>query len=145
MIERLKQDLKDAMRKSDANAVSTLRMLISQVQYARIEAKRDLKDEDYLALLQRAVKTRREAIEHYEKGGRPDLAAKEKAEIAVVERYLPQALSPEETARAVDALLGEMGISEKKDMGRAMKEFMARHRGKVDGKVVNGLIAARLK
>ena len=145
MIERLKQDLKDAMRKSDANAVSTLRMLISQVQYARIEAKRDLKDEDYLALLQRAVKTRREAIEHYEKGGRPDLAAKEKAEIAVVERYLPQALSPEETARAVDALLGEMGISEKKDMGRAMKEFMARHRGRVDGKVVNGLIAARLK
>ncbi|PYS94860.1 MAG: glutamyl-tRNA amidotransferase [Acidobacteria bacterium] len=145
MIERLKQDLKDAMRKGDANAVSTLRMLISQAQYARIEAKRDLKDEDYVALLQRAVKTRREAIEHYEKGGRPELAAKEKAEIAVVERYLPQALGPEETARAVDALLAELGISEKKDLGRAMKEFMARHRGKVDGKVVNGLIASRLK
>ena len=145
MIEKLKADLSQAMRQKDAIATATLRMLISQVQYARIEAKRDLKDEDYLALLQRAVKTRREAIEHYEKGGRADLAAKEKAEIAVVERYLPQALSPEETAREVDTLLAELGISEKKDLGRAMKEFMARHRGKVDGKVVNGLIASRLK
>ena len=145
MIERLKADLSEAMRKKDAVTLATLRMLISQVQYARIEAKRDLTEDDYLAVLQRAVKTRREAIEHYEKGGRPELAAKEKAEIAVVERYLPQAMTPEETARAVDALLAELGITEKKDLGRAMKEFMARNRGRVDGKTVNALIASRLK
>lgn len=145
MIERFKSDLKEAMRRGDANAVSTLRMLISQAQYARIEAKRDLGEQDYLALLQRAVKTRREAIEQYEKGGRPELAAKERAEIGVVERYLPQAMSPEEMARAVDALLHELGIGERKDLGRAMKEFMARHRGRVDGKAVNSLIASRLR
>jgi uncharacterized protein len=145
MIDRLKADLQDAMRRGDATTVSTLRMLISQAQYARIERKRDLGEEDYAMLLQRAVKTRREAIEQYEKGGRADLVAKEKAEIAVVERYLPKGLDPEETSRAIDALLKELGISEKKDLGRAMKEFMARYRGRVDGKAVNGLIAARLK
>ena len=145
MIERIKADLKEAMKRGDATAVSTLRMLVSQVQYARIELKRELKEEDYLTVLQRAVKTRRESIEQYEKGGRRDLAEKEKAEIAVVERYLPAALGPEETVRAVDALLQELGITEKKDLGRAMKEFMARHRGRVDGKSVNALFAARLK
>ncbi|HEU4402899.1 MAG TPA: GatB/YqeY domain-containing protein [Candidatus Polarisedimenticolia bacterium] len=145
MIDRFKSDLKEAMRRGDAPTTSTLRMLISQVQYARIEAKRDLKEEDYLVLLQRAVKTRREAIEQYEKGGRQDLADKEKSEIALIERYLPAGLSPEETARAVDALLKELGISEKKELGRAMKEFMARHKGRVDGKAVNSLIASRLK
>ncbi len=145
MIERFKEDLKEAMRRGEATRVATLRMLISQVQYARIEARRDLKEEDYLTLLQRAVKTRREAIEQYEKGGRKDLADKERAEIAVVEAYLPQAMSPEETARVVDDLLRALGITEKKDLGRAMKEFMARHRGRADGKSVNALIASRLK
>ena len=145
MIAKLKADLGEAMRRGDAVAVSTIRMLISQVQYARIELKHDLEEQDYLAVLQRAVKTRREAIEQYEKGGRKELADKERSEIAVVERYLPKGMSPEETAAAVDALLRELGITGKKDLGRAMKEFMARHRGRVDGKSVNALIAARLK
>jgi UMF1 family MFS transporter len=145
MLTRLKADLGEAMRRGEATAVSTIRMLISQVQYARIELKRDLQDQDYLTLLQRAVKTRRESIEQYEKGGRKDLAEKERAEIAVVERYLPAGMSPEETAAAVEALLRDLGISEKKDLGRAMKEFMARHRGSVDGRAVNALIASRLK
>ena len=145
MIEKLKADLTQAMRRHETITVATLRMLISQVQYARIEAKRELVEDDYLTLLQRAVKTRREAIEQYDKGGRKDLADKERAEIVVIEGYLPAALGAEETAAAVDALLQELGISEKKDLGRAMKEFMSRHRGRVDGKTVNALIASRLK
>ena len=145
MLETLKADLKQAMLRKDAQAVSTLRLLISQFQYARIQAGRDLTEADALSLLQRAVKTRREAIEQYEKGGRQDLADKERAEITVVERYLPQGMSPEETSRAVDALLAELQISEKRDLGRAMKEFMARYRGRVDGKVANSLIASRLR
>ena len=145
MIDRLKADLTEAIRRKDTIAMSTLRMLISQVQYARIEAKRDLTDDDYLTVLQRGVKTRREAIEHYDKGGRKDLADKERAEIAIVERYLPAGMSPEETAQVVDGLLLELGITGKKDLGRAMKEFMARHRGRVDGKAVSALIASRLK
>jgi uncharacterized protein len=145
MLDTLKADLKAAMLKGDATATATLRMLISAFQYARIQAGRDLGEDDALGLLQRAVKTRREAIELYEKGGRADLAAKEAAEIAVVERYLPRAMDPAETAAAVDALLSELAITEKKDLGRAMKEFMARHRGRADGKTVNALIASRLK
>jgi uncharacterized protein len=145
MLTRFKTDLAAAMRKGDTTTVSTLRMLISQAQYARIELKRDLNDDDVLGLLQRGVKTRREAIEQYEKGGRKDLADKERAEIGVIERYLPAPLSPEETTQAVEALLRELGITEKKDLGRAMKEFMARHRGRVDGKSVNALIASRLR
>ncbi|PYT11370.1 MAG: glutamyl-tRNA amidotransferase [Acidobacteria bacterium] len=145
MIDRLKADLADAMRRKETVAVSTIRMLMSQIQYARIEAKRELTQDDYIAVLQRGVKTRREAIEQYEKGGRKDLADKERAEIAVIERYLPAAMSAEELAQAVDALLKEIGVTEKKDLGRAMKEFMGRHRGRVDGKSVNALIASRLK
>jgi len=145
MLDRLKEDLKEAMRRSDAVAVGTIRMLISQMQYARIQAGKDLGEDDVLALLQRAVKTRRDSIEQFEKGGRADLAAKERAEIVVVERYLPAAMGSEDMTKAVDALLAELGITEKKDLGRAMKEFMARHRGRVDGKTANALIASRLK
>ncbi|HKQ98083.1 MAG TPA: GatB/YqeY domain-containing protein [Candidatus Polarisedimenticolia bacterium] len=145
MIDTLKNDLKDAMRRADAVSVGTLRMLISQFQYARIQAGHDLTEEEAIAVLQRAVKTRRESIEQFQKAGRAELAAKEEAEIGVVERYLPKGLNPDEVGRAIDALLSELGITEKRDLGRAMKEFMARHRGKVDGKAVNALIAARLK
>jgi len=145
MLDRLKADLTRAMRERDATVVSTLRMLISQAQYARIEARRDLRDEDYIALLQRAVKTRRESIAQFERGRRADLADKERAEIAVIERYLPAPMSDEEAGLAVDALLREIGAAGTKDLGRAMKEFMARYRGRVDGKAVNALIAARLK
>jgi uncharacterized protein YqeY len=145
MIETLKADLKQAMLHKEATAVATLRMLISQFQYARIQAGRDLTDDEAVLLLKRAVKTRREAIEQYEKGARRDLADKEQAEIAVVERYLPQAMSPEETAKAVEDLLAELQISDRRDLGRAMKEFMARYRGRVDGKAANALIASRLR
>jgi len=145
MIDTLKADLKEAMRTGDRTRIDTIRMLLSQIQYARIELKREPGEEDLLVVLQRGVKTRREAVEQYEKGGRSDLAAKERAEIAVIESYLPASMTAEETSAAVDALLSELDITQKKDMGRAMKEFMARYRGRVDGKSVNALIAARLK
>lgn len=145
MIDRLKADLKEAMRTGDRTRIDTIRMLLSQIQYARIELKREPGEEDLLVVMQRGVKTRREAVEQYEKGGRADLAAKERAEIAVIETYLPASMTADETSAAVDALLKELDITLKKDMGRAMKEFMARYRGRVDGKSVNALIAARLE
>jgi len=145
MIDRIKNDLKDAMRRRDALATSTLRMLLSQLQYARIELKREPGEDDMLAVLQRAVKTRREAVEQYRKGGRADLAGKEEAEIALIQGYLPEAMSSSEVEQAVDALIGELGVTDRKDLGRVMKEFMARYRGRVDGKAANALIASRLK
>ena len=145
MIDRLKADLREAMRSGDRTRIDTIRMLLSQIQYARIEMQREPGEEDLIAILRRGVKTRREAVEQYDKGGRADLAAKERAEIGVIEGYLPASMSDEETGAAVDALLAELGITLKKDMGRAMKEFMARYRGRADGKSVNALLAARLK
>jgi uncharacterized protein YqeY len=144
VIERLQADLKDAMKKGDAIAVSTLRMLMSQMQYAKIQVGHPLTEAEAITVFERAVKTRREAIEQYEKGNRPELAQKERDEIAVVTRYLPQAMTPEETAAAVDALIAELQAKDKKDLGRVMKEFQARHRGRADGKTVSALIASRL-
>ena len=145
MLDKLRSDLLDAMRSGNRTRIDTIRMLVSQLQYARIDLKRDPNEADVIAVLRRAVKTRRDAIELYEKAGRTDRAEKERAEILVVEGYLPAGMTPEELAAAVDAVLGDLGISQKKDMGRAMKEFMARHQGCADGKAVNALIAARLK
>lgn len=144
MIERLQADLKDAMKKGDALALSTIRLLLSQMQYAQIQAGHPLTEAESIAVFERAVKTRREAIEQYERGGRPELAAKERAEIGIVERYLPQPLTPGETVAAVDALIAELGANDRKDLGRVMKEFQARHRGRADGKTVSALIASRL-
>jgi uncharacterized protein YqeY len=145
MIDRLKSDLSQAMKSGDKTAVSVLRMVLSAARYASIEEKRELSDDELLALIQKSIRTRRESVEAFRKGNREDLALREEAEIALLERYLPAQMGAEELARAVDQLLAEMGITQKKEMGRAMKEFMARHRGVADGKAVNALIAARLK
>jgi uncharacterized protein YqeY len=145
MIDRLKADLTQAMKSGDKTAVSVLRMLLSSARYASIEARRDLDEGEVLALIQKGIRSRRESVEAFRKGSREDLAQREEAEIALLERYLPAQMGAEEMERAVDRLLQELGITQKKEMGRAMKEFLARHRGAADGKAVSAVIAARLK
>jgi len=144
MIQRIQEDLKRAMKSGDKVAVSVLRMLISSFKYSSLEAKRDLTEEEAAALVLKSIRSRKESIEAFRAGGRPDLADKEEAELQIVERYLPAQMDGAELERAVADLLAELGITQKKDMGRAMKEFMARHRGKADGKAVNALMAAKL-
>jgi|SRR5437867_7941179 len=145
MQERIQADLKQAMKAGDKTTVSVLRMLLSALKYASIEEKRDLKEEEFASLVQKSVRSRKESIEAFRKGGRGDLVEREEAELKVLERYLPAQMAGVELEQAVDRLLSELGITEKKDLGRAMKEFMARHRGKADGKAVNALIASRLR
>ena len=145
MQERIQADLKQAMKAGDKTTVSVLRMLLSALKYASIEEKRDLKEEEFASLVQKSVRSRKESIEAFRKGGRGDLVEREEAELKVLERYLPAQMAGIELEQAVDRLLSELGITEKKDLGRAMKEFMARHRGKADGKAVNALIASRLR
>jgi uncharacterized protein YqeY len=145
MMDRIQSDLKEAMKSGDKIAVSTLRLLLSMIRYAAIETKRDLRDDETAALIQKAIRARRESIDAFRKGNRPDLVQQEEAELGVLMRYLPAQLEGEELEQAVDQLLRETGITQKKDMGRAMKEFMARHRGKADGKAVSVLLGARLK
>ena len=145
MQERIQADLRQAMKAGDKTTVSVLRMLLSALKYASIEEKRDLKEEEFASLVQKSVRSRKESIEAFRKGGRGDLVEREEAELKVLERYLPAQMAGVELEQAVDRLLSELGITEKKDLGRAMKEFMARHRGKADGKAVNALIASRLR
>ena len=145
MMDRIQSDLKQAMKSGDKTTLSVLRMLLSSLKYAAIDQKRDLDETEAAAVIQRAIRSRKESIEAFRAGGRADLAEQETRELAVLERYLPAQMEGAELERVVDELLAATGITEKKDLGRAMKEFMARHKGKADGKAVNALIASRLR
>jgi hypothetical protein len=145
MIDRIQSDLKAAMKSGDKVTVSTLRMLLSQIHYAGIQEQRELDDSETAALVQKAIRSRKESVEAFRKGGREDLARKEEAELEVLGRYLPQQLEGADLERAVDTLIAELAITQKKDLGRAMKELMARHKGRVDGKTASALLASRLR
>jgi hypothetical protein len=148
--DRLLDDLKAAMKAQDAKRLATLRMLKAEVLKGEV-ALRETKGLDYhlddaevTRLLSAYAKQRRESIEAYRKGGREDLAAQEEAELAIVEGYLPTALSEDEVRAVVEAVIAETGASSKKDLGAVMKAAMARLQGAADGKLVNRLAAERL-
>ena len=134
MLARLEADLKEALKAGQKRRVSTLRLLLSALKNERIQLQRDLTDEEVEAAIRRAVKQRREAIEQYGLGGRSDLVAAETEELGILEAYLPRSLSDEELEGAVAGIIREKGLQSGKDVGTLMKELMARHRGKVDGK-----------
>ena len=145
MISRIQEELKQAMKAGDKTTVSVLRMLLSSLRYASIAEKRELRDEEFSALVQKSIRSRKESIDAFRNGGREDLAQKEEGELKILERYLPAQMQGAELEKAVDQILLDLGITEKKDLGRAMKEFMNRHKGKADGKQVNALMASRLR
>ena len=134
MQARIEQDLKAAMKSGDKRRVSTLRLLLSALKNEKINSQRELTSEEAEAIIRRAVKQRKESIEVYEKTGRADLAAGEKEELAILEAYLPQAMSDAELEETIRGIAKEKGFSSGKDVGLLMKELMARHRGRADGK-----------
>ena len=143
--ERLSQEIKAAMLAKDADRLSTLRLLKSVIGYLLVERKTEtLSDADFVSIVQKEVKKRRDAIEQYEKGGRPELAAKEKTEIPVLEAFLPKALSPEELEQLVKATIAETGATSKKDMGPVIKAVQAKAAGRADGKTISGLVGKLL-
>jgi uncharacterized protein YqeY len=143
--ERLSQEIKAAMLAKDADRLSALRMLKSAVGYAQIERKTDnLPDADVMAIVQKEVKKRRDSVEQFEKGGRPELAAKEKLEITVLETFLPRPLSPEELEQLVRAVIQETGAASKKDMGPVIKGVQAKAAGRADGKTISTLVGKLL-
>jgi len=127
LLEQINADLKTAMLERDELTRDTLRMVKSELLM--------LDKPDELAVLSRAVKSRRDSIRSYIEGGRQDLADKEQAEIEVIERYLPKQLSEDEAREAIATIVGELGVSSKKELGRVMKEIKARFPGQVDGKL----------
>ena len=143
--ERITGDMTAAMKSKDAARLSTLRMVKAAVQNREIEKGGELSDEELTKALQSLVKQRRDSVEQYEKAGRAELAAKERAEIDVIEAYLPQAASPEEIARAVAEAVAETGATSMKEMGAVMKAALARLAGRnADGKAVSEAVRSKL-
>lgn len=145
MKNQLQKDLAAALKARESVRVSTLRLLLSQIKNEEIARGRALSREEVLALVQRGIKTRSESVEQFERGGRQDLVAREREEIAVLEAYLPRPLGPEELARAAEGLVRELGAQSKKDMGRVMKVLMERYAGQVDGRQASAAVSALLK
>ena len=143
--ERLSQEIKAAMLAKNADRLSALRMLKSALGYAQIERKTEsLPDAEVVALVQKEVKKRRDSAEQFEKGGRAELAAKEKQEIAVLETFLPQPLPTEELEQLVRATIQETGATGKKDMGPVIKAVQAKAAGRADGKTISALVGKLL-
>ncbi len=142
--DRVSQDLKSALKAGDRIAVDTYRMLLTGLKNEQVAKKRELSEEEEIAVVRRAVKSRQEAVALYERGGRPELAEKERREIEVARTYLPQQLTEQELANAVDGIIRDLGATSKKDMGRVMKELMSRHAGRVDGRVASQIVSSRL-
>ena len=143
--QQIISDLTASMKAQDAPRTSTLRMVKAAVMNREIETGGEMDDEEMMKLLRTLVKQRRDSVDQYEKGGRPELADKEKTEIDVIEAYLPQAASHEEIEQAVDAALAETGATSIKDMGRVMKAAQATLAGKnADGRLVSEIVKAKL-
>ena len=140
--ERLRDDLKTAMRARDAVRRDTIRLVEAAVKNAEIEKRGvELSDQDVQAILQRQVKQRQDSIEQYEQADRSDLADIERAEIAVIEAYLPQQMSREEIETAARATIDQLGASGPGDRGKVMGRLMSQLRGQADGATVNAVVS----
>ncbi len=143
--DRLTQDLKLAMKSRDQLRMDVIRMIKAAVLNKEVELKRDLDDAEMSRVMTSLIKQRRESVEQFEKAQRLELAKKERKEIAIIETYLPQALSPQELDSIVTAVIAETGAHSLKEMGMVMKAVMARLAGQaVDGKQISDLVKGKL-
>jgi|SRR5688572_3883053 uncharacterized protein YqeY len=145
LADQLQQEIKAAMLAKDAARLNALRMLKSALGYVQIEKKTDtLSDADFIAVVQREVKKRRDSIEQFTNAGRAELAAQETAEISVLEIFLPKQLTSEELEALVRATIQEVGATDKKQMGAVMKAVQAKVAGRADGKTTSALVGKLL-
>lgn len=145
MEQKLREDLKSAMISKDEVKVSTLRLLLSELTYAKVAKKVEtLSDEDIISVIQKAVKQRKESITSYKAGDREDLAVKEEAELAILETYLPEQISDEELTKIVDESITKSGASSMGDMGKVIGMVMGQVGQKVEGARVSSLVKERL-
>jgi hypothetical protein len=145
--KRIEEDLKDAMRAKDSIRLSVLRLLKAALKNAAIEkvsADGEPNDADAVAVIRKQVKQRQDSIESFEKGGRADLAEKEKAEIAVLSNYLPESMSTEELQKIVAETIAEVGATSRAQMGAVMKTLQPKIAGRADGKTLSAEVARQL-
>ncbi len=145
--ERIDSDLKDAMRAKDATRLSVLRMVKAALKNAAIEksgSDAQLTNAETAQVIRKQVKQRQDSIESFEKGGRAELAAKEKAELSILQSYLPQAMSADEVSKVVRETIAEVGASSKAQMGAVMKALQAKVAGRADGKTLSQEVQKQL-
>ena len=142
--ERIQSDITAAMRSGDALRRDTLRMAESAIYNGEKRDRRTYDDDEVAGLIAREVKTRRESIEAFRKGGREDLAAKEEAEIGVLAAFLPEQLGEAEIATLVDEAIGATGAVGSRDMGKVMGWLAPKTKGKADGRVVSQVVGTAL-
>ena len=145
--QRVDSELKEAMRAKETTKLGVLRMLKSALKYAAIEksgAEAELSDTEVIQVIRKQAKQRQDSIESFEKGGRGELADKEKEELAILRTYLPQAMSSEELARVVHETISELGATSKAQMGAVMKALQAKAGGRVDGKALSAEVQKQL-
>jgi uncharacterized protein YqeY len=145
--ERLDSDLKEAMRAKDATTLGVLRMLKSALKYAAIEksgAEAELSDAEAAQVIRKQAKQRQDSIESFEKGGRAELAAKEKKELSILNAYLPQAMSADELSKVVRQTIAEIGATSKAQMGAVMKALQAKVGSRADGKTLSQEVQKQL-
>jgi len=138
--EQLQGDLKDAMRQGDTQRRDTLRLVLSSLHNAEIDARDELDDDGILGVLAKEAKQRRESIEEFRKGGREEKAALEEAELEVISGYLPEALSREDIVAAAKDIIQESGASSMKDIGKVMPVLMQRLQGRADGREASEIV-----
>ena len=145
--ERIDAELKDAMRAKDAGKLGVLRMLKSALKYSAIEksgAEGELDDAEAVQVIRKQVKQRQDSIESFEKGGRPELAAKEKEELTILNAYLPQAMDASELEKTVREAIAETGATSRAQMGAVMKVLQTKLAGRADGKTLSQEVQRQL-
>jgi uncharacterized protein len=142
--ERIQSDITASMRGGDSLRRDVLRMAANSAYMIQKRQQRPLTDDEYLAVLTREVKTRRESVEAYSNAGRDDLASKEQAEIEILNEYLPSALSEAEIQALIDDAIEATGADSARDLGKVMGWLAPKTRGRADGKVVSGQVAQTL-
>lgn len=136
--------MKEAMRSKQSERLGVIRMLRSAIKNAEIEAKKELGDDEIISLLATQVKQRRDVAQTYRDGEREDLAAKEEAEIVILQEFMPAALTEDEVREIVETAVTELGATSMQDMGKVMKQVSAATRGRAEGRVVSEMVKQRL-
>src|SRR5207245_4288138 len=146
--QRIDSDLKEAMRARETTRLGVLRMLKSALKYAAIAksgTQAELSDAEAAQVIRKQVKQRQDSIESFEKGGRTELASKEKEELSILNAYLPQAMTGDELARVVSDTIAEVGATSKAQMGAVMKALQAKVAGRADGRTLSAEVQKQLK
>lgn len=145
--DQLTEDMKQAMkdRENGKLRLSVIRMVRSNIKNVEINDKKELTDDEVLAVLMKEVKMRQDSLEEFQKAGRSELVAQAEDEIKILKKYLPEALSDEELKGIVAEVVAEVGATTMKDMGKVMPAVMAKTKGRADGKRINAMVRELLK